>query len=218
MDRLNSEHVLYALRNDHRVPQPKLAKHRLIRAMRKELGIPIYYFRRRRGSIRSGSAPGNSFYEDGAYYIHVDEARNRNQIVHELAHGFVAREQGKLNRPNFGLDQFQFDDGDEVSACKIELFLSFLSGFYSWEVLGDYAETYMLLEDLYVALDNDGRDENGTERFDLDARSRSDAIEFALDFRDEALKFSGVQSVCDKLELPTGRGHLADLVVQNWRA
>lgn len=216
MDRINPEHVLHGLRHDYRVPQPKVATHPLLRTMRKEVKVPVYYHTRKR-YVRSGSSPAG-LYEDGALYVHIEDGLKHNWLIHELAHCLVARKFGKLEMPNFGLEGFGLNEPDEILACQTEFYLGFSSGFYSWENLGDYAEQYMFLEEFDSETSQQDVDDDGVERFGLDAIRRQDAFEFVLEFRDGALSIPGVKEICKNLHIPMDRGYLLEKVARNWRA
>lgn len=152
MKLLNSPELLKALRTKYRVPQPPIARRPLIRVLRAQVGIPIYHFKRRGSGIDVGLAPAKMFSQGGALYAHINDSKKTNNLLHELCHAVVAQKKGKLQEPNYGLHSSR-EDADEIRTCNIEFYVGFMSGFYSWQDLGEFVIDYSFTGELVNRFD-----------------------------------------------------------------
>jgi hypothetical protein len=210
---LNSPEMLKETRTKYRVPQHPNGKHPLIRALRAELGIPIYYHSRRFGTLKTGTAPNRAFYEARALYVNIKESAP-NLLIHELCHALVARKFGTLDETNYGLqNKFSRDDKEEIDTCMIEFCLGLMSGYYSWEELGYYIHEYSF--DDMLSYDDDS-EWNGYGS-GLASYYKVTIIDFIVRCRDVALGYPGVREVCNRLCISMSERAIIAKVTKHWR-
>src|SRR5690606_29670678 len=123
---------LRELRTKYRVRAPSFANHRLIRTSRRELGLPIYFFKKPPWKIDLGDAPTDTFYSNRAIFSGPRSQRpsERNSLWHDLCHAMVAEKNGKLD-----LDNFDSSMNDEDFTCRAEFWLGLVSRYYSPDYL-----------------------------------------------------------------------------------
>lgn len=155
----NSEQVLVQLRTKYRMRQPRFAGHKLIQAARRWGGTPVHFFNASDSSlpvVDFGFAPGDIVYDGGRLYVGSNCAEERNSLWHDLCHVMVAEKEGKLGKFNFDSTQ-----EDEVAACKIELWLGYMTGYYSYEYLTKCMNEYQFDEQLAGRENPDGSTNGG---------------------------------------------------------
>jgi len=130
---LNSATTLEKLRTTYRVRAPR--HHALVRAAKKLTKVPVVYFRTG-PRVAFGNAPEDLIYENSVLYMGPKAAKNPSSLWHDLCHAMVATEHGKMNQVNFGSS-----DAEEVLTCKIELWLGFMAGLYTYHRL-----VYLILD------------------------------------------------------------------------
>lgn len=178
---MNSPERLAGLRTKYRVKQPRFLDHKLVRTARKQIGVPVYHYRHRGPHPLVGDSPGDIFYQEGAIYVGPKDAATRNGLWHDLCHVLVAEHMGKLERFNFGSNV-----ADEILTCHIELWLGFVTGFYSYEYFLDKVTDYNFSDLLKW------RDDDDIEEGDWSTYFEKKSVEtLLLDFRKKALKVPG---------------------------
>ncbi len=211
---LNSPDVLKLLRTKYRVPQPKGAKQPLIRALKAELEMPIYYHERLPSAVsfRTGTSPTQSVYENGALYVNTEATRVPNCLLHELCHAIVARKLGALGETNFGLEfNISRDDREEVDSCMTEFYLSFMSGYYTWSQLCGYVCEYSFDDTLDFDEEYAGKDSG------LDQFSKESVVKLMTKCRDVALGYPGVAQACGRLHISVSEEALTAKMDTHWR-
>ena len=212
---LNSPEVLRATRTKYRVPQPNVAKHSLIRALRAAAGIPVYYHNRHHDILDNGSSPTSTVYDQGALYVQRQATKERNCLIHELCHAVVAKKRQRLGKTNFGLDPLKYEDRDEIHTCRMEFYMGFMSGYYSWEQLGEYIFDYSFANNLDWLNDEDIE---GRKLELLDSMSRESVIKFLLECRRIALLYPGAQEAMRRIGVSTSKGAVKSAVRRASRA
>jgi hypothetical protein len=142
---------LEALRTRLRVSEPEFARHELIQTAIGLLQVPVCYFGKTKVQFSVGTAPSDAFYRGKTLYVGPKSQvlKNKNSIWHELSHALVAAPQGKLELDNWGMEDWKSDHyDDEILTCRLELWMGFISGFYSLNDIQQYLEEYSFTTEL----------------------------------------------------------------------
>lgn len=128
----NDPKQLRELRTRYRVRAPNFARHKLIRTSRRELGLPVYFFKKPPWKVDSGDAPTDTFYSNRSIFSGPisQKLSEKNSLWHDLCHAMVAEKNDKLH-----LDNFYSSMNEEDVSCRIEFWLGLVSGYYSPDYL-----------------------------------------------------------------------------------